>query len=45
MYQTVVKTESGGDIAISYRQTKITSVEQKVLKKYGIKVVTSRKLK
>ncbi len=42
MYQTVVKSDRGGDIAITYNKRKMTRRERDTLKKYGIKVVTHR---
>ena len=44
MYQTVVKMP-GGDIFITYCQKRMTAQERKTLIKYGVKVVTHKKLK
>lgn len=44
IYQTVVMTKSGGDIGISYSSAKMTAKERKTLKKFGVVVITHRKL-
>ena len=44
MYQTVVKPPRG-DISITYHIKKMTALERKILERYGIEIVTHRKLK
>ena len=45
IYQTVVMTKSGRDISISYDTNKMSAKEREILEKFGVRIITHRKLK